>query len=84
MTSDSASSPVSPPQFIVSAEPSLLQQIITNMQADASVNVLKVSGPPASPERFVAQMADTKAEELRQAFGERVKVEPNLPYEPFS
>ena len=84
MTSDSASSPVPPPQFIVSAEPSLLHQIITNVRADASVNVLKVSGPATSPERFVAQMSGTKAEELRQAFGERVKVEPDLPYEPFS
>jgi hypothetical protein len=84
MTSDSASSSVSPRQFIVSAEPSLLQQIITNMQADPSVNVLKVSGPPKSPERFVAQMTDSKAEKLRQEFGERVKVEPDLPYESFS
>jgi|HubBroStandDraft_3_1064219.scaffolds.fasta_scaffold537053_1 hypothetical protein len=72
----------SAPQFIVSADPPLLQQIISGMRADADVQVVNVSGPPASPHRVVAQMADTKAEELRQRFGGRVTVEPNQPLEP--
>jgi hypothetical protein len=74
----------STPQFIVSADPPLLQQIISGMQADASVHVVEVSGPPTAPRRVVAQMADTKANELRQRFGGRVTVEQDQPLEPYS
>jgi hypothetical protein len=74
----------SAPQFIVSADPALLQQVISGMRADAEVRVLNVSGPATSPRRVVAQMADTKAEELRQRFGGRVTVERNQPLELYS
>jgi hypothetical protein len=74
----------SAPQFIVSADPPLLRQIISGLQADASVHVVEVSGPPAAPHRVVAQMADTQAEQLRQRFGGRVTVEPDQPLQPYS
>lgn len=74
----------SAPQFIVSADPPLLQDIISSLQADAAVRVVNVSGPATSPSRVVAQMADAKAEELRQRFGGRVTVERDQPLEPYS
>jgi hypothetical protein len=67
------------PQFIVAADPLLLQQIIDDLAPDPEVQILNVSGPAGAPERIVARMAPARAEALRSTFGEQVTVEPDEP-----
>jgi hypothetical protein len=84
MTDDQTSVPGDAPQYIVSASPPLLQQIIDDLTPDPQVRIVKVAGPSTAPDRIVAQMTDARAEELRQTFGQQVTVEPDQPLTSFS
>ncbi len=66
-------------RFIVSASPPLLRRIIDDLRPDPAVRILSVHGPSGAPDRIVTQMAPTRAEALRAAFGPQVTVEPDQP-----
>jgi hypothetical protein len=70
-------------QFVVSADPATLQQVISGLEVDPAVEVLTVSGPATAPSRFVARMDQTRADPLQHDFGDRLIVEPDAPLEPF-
>jgi hypothetical protein len=72
------------PQFIVYADPTLLPRVADELRADPDVRIVKLGGPASAPDRIVAQMAETRAEALRRAFGDQVTVEPDQPLTPYS
>jgi hypothetical protein len=84
MTDNATSGPADAPQFIVYAGATLLQQVLNDLAADPEVKVLKLGGPATAPDRIVAQMAEARAEALRQTFGDQVVVEPDEPLTAFS
>jgi hypothetical protein len=72
------------PQFIVFAAPALLAQILSDLEPDPGITIVAVTGPLAAPERFVAQMPQALADNLQQALGDDVLIEPDQPLDQFS
>ena len=73
-------------RYLVSAdEPSALTQVIDNLRADPSVELLDTIGPPQAPHTAVVNMNDEQAAGLRRKFGAAVPgllIEPDQPLSP--
>lgn len=69
--------------FLIAGPPTALEVIVDQLKARADAVVLSISPVAGPPERIVARLPATVADEIRREFGGQVVIEADRPLEPF-
>jgi hypothetical protein len=60
-------------------QPGVLARVITRMEADPAINIVRRIGPPDEPHTLLASMAEAQAAALKQQFAGELIIERDRP-----